>query len=678
MQFTRYILAILFILTFSATNSSLAQEQQEEADFKISIKSIEQYAIISLELKNDAVFYWRNPGELGLPTKFNFEESKNLKEAKIFWPVPKIIKKENINSYGYDKNVDFVIKLTPNNSNNPIQYNAAVSFCICQQSCTNYEVNLSTEIQSNYSDKIPEPILNLLANAPKNNGHEGLTIKNVTQELIDNQFWLEVEFISDKSLLEPKVFFDLPEYVNFEPTRIELISKESEQIIRLPFTITNPKHHLINDKIYLNLVADNNNYIEYETIPINKTQATNSFLWIIFCAFLGGLILNFMPCVLPILALKVLQLSKLAGKEQKIFRNSLLAQSFGIIISFIAFALVTYILQFFGHNVGLGMHFQQPIYLITMIIILSFVAINLLSDSSLYIPIPNFIYKFMRLNSDQTNVLEFFISGILTTLLAIPCTAPFVTVAVGFALTTSFIEMILIFICLGIGMSLPYLALALFPQTSRFIPKPGNWLNSFKKILGIIIFATCLWLLDIISSQLGIRAAIILFLLIIVIKFIFNESEVLTTKTKAFIIIILISLCYFLPYNVYIENNKEEVLVEQVWQEYQPEEIPSLIQKGYVVVLDVTASWCATCRLNKLTTLNNASVISAMQKLNIIAMRADISKTSDPRILILMKTKHHPGVPLNIIYSKYHPQGVVLPTLLTPHKFLAAIKSEMN
>jgi suppressor for copper-sensitivity B len=181
-------------------------------------------------------------------------------------------------------------------------------------------------------------------------------------------------------------------------------------------------------------------------------------------------------------------------------------------------------------------------------------------------------------------------------------------------------------------------------------------------------------LIYIISTQLGYRSSVILFLLIIIIKFIITEKEILGKSSKAFILAVLIGLCYFLPHNIYQENTTEEEIVEQVWQEYRPEDIASLIKEDYVIALDVTASWCATCSVNKITTLNNISVLNAMQKFKVIAMRADISKQSDIKISNLMRLKRHPGIPLTIVYSKSHPQGVVLPTILTPHIFISAIK----
>ena len=395
-------------------------------------------------------------------------------------------------------------------------------------------------------------------------------------------------------------------------------------------------------------------------------------------ALIGGLILNVMPCVLPVLALKILQLVKLSGQDKNLIRKSLFAQSVGIITTFIFFALITYGLQFIGYQTGLGIHFQQPFYLITMILILSLIAINLLSDEEFTIRIPNFILNIFHIKSEQIGILGFFASGILSTLLAIPCTAPFVTIAIGYALTTDFFRMMLIFTVMGIGMSLPYIVMAIFPNTARLLPKSGPWMITFKKILGIVLITTSIWLIYVISTQLGYKAAITIFLLILLIKFIITEKEILNSKTRAIIFAILISLSYFLPHNLYVEKQYNETIAESVWQEYTPDLIPSLIDEGYVVLLNISASWCSTCALNNITTIENISVINAMKKLKVIAMKADISKNTSNEVIALMKLKNHHGIPFTLIYSKQHPKGKTLPTILTPGIFMSAMKEEQK
>ncbi len=676
MYIKKYILPLIFFVLLSYT--AYGQNQYLAEDFKLTLKPAGQYAIISFELKNNAKFYWRNPGELGLPTKFNFTKSINLKNAEIFWPIPEIYLKDNIASYVYKNNTDFIIKLIPNNPNQNIELNANIHFSICKEGCSTHEINLSDIIRNDSSNV--GLIMSSLAKAPHPNGSENLTINKIEQEIIDNKHWLSIQFTNQQPILNPQIFLDLPEYINFEPDEFNLITSKDDQVIRLPFEINNKKYSKIEDKIYLNLVADNGYAVELEVLPTSLTieDNENSFLWIMLIALIGGLILNVMPCVLPVLALKILQLVKLSEQDKNLVRKSLLAQSTGIIITFIFFALITYGLKFIGYQAGLGIHFQQPFYLITMILILSLIAISLLSDKEFTISIPNFILNVFHIKSEQIGILGFFASGILSTLLAIPCTAPFVTIAIGYALTTDFVRMLLIFIVMGIGMSLPYIVMAIFPKTARLLPRPGAWMITFKKILGIALITTSIWLIYVISTQLGYKAAITIFLLILLIKFIITEREILNSKARSIILVILIILSYFLPHNLYVEKQYNETIAESVWQEYNPALIPSLIDEGYVVVVNISASWCSTCGLNNITTIENISVINAMKKLKVIAMKADISKNASNEVIDLMKLKNHHGIPFTLIYSEQHPKGKTLPTILTPGIFMSAIKNGLK
>ena len=676
MNLKRCIFRFLALLVISFANLASGQEQYLADDFKVSLKPLGKYAIISFELKNDAKFYWRNPGELGLPTKFHFSKSTNLKSAEVFWPIPTIYERDNLASYVYKENADFVIKLAPEDSSQDIQLNANISFTICKKGCSNYDIDLSSIAASKDFDSTSGEVLEALNKAPHENGSEGLTVNKVEQEIIDGQYWLNIEFNGQETLLDPQIILDLPSYINFEPNNFNLISSETEQIIRIPFEINNKKYSKIKDQIYLNLVADNGHTVEYIAQPkmLNEQEANSSFMWILFAALIGGLILNVMPCVLPVLAIKILQLVKLSGQNKILVKKSLIAQAIGIIFTFICFALATYGLQFLGYQTGLGIHFQQPFYLITMILILSLIAINLFSEQELSLYVPQALVKIFHIKSQQDGIFGFFASGILSTLLAIPCTAPFVTIAVGFALSTDLFRMITVFAVMGIGMAFPYIVMAALPNMAKFLPKPGEWMISFKRILGLAIIATTLWLMYIVSTQLGYKAGITLFLLMLLVKFVITERDILSRKAKIFLFTILLGLSYFLPHNLYVEKQQNEILVESIWQEYEPQSISSLIEEGYVVVVNVSASWCSTCGLNNITTIENSSVINAIRKLKVIAMKADISKETSEEVANLMRSKSHHGIPLTLVYSKKNPNGVKLQTVLTPHILMSAIK----
>lgn len=672
-HFFSVITLLLFIIS---GNIAYAHPVHEDQDIKVTLHPMGQFALISFELEKGAKFYWRNPGELGLATKFDLSNSKNLKDYKIHWPIPELYSRHNVSSYVYKRDTNFIIKLTPHDITKDIEIDADISFSVCRHGCHSYNIKLSGITKIDNLEEIPGIILEELNKTPHENGKENFKINKVEQEVIDNQHWLNIEFNSEENLLEPQLFVDLPEYITFQPADFNLISSESGQLLRLPFGINDKQYKKIEDPIFITLVADDGDAIELEVTPefYNNASENDTFLWVLFCALLGGLILNVMPCVLPVLALKMLQLVSLTKQNNKIIRASLLAQGAGIVFTFISFAFVSYGLQFLGYSTGLGIHFQQPFYLITMVLILSMIAINLLSNDEIIIRPPQFLVNVFNIKSQQAGVLGFFASGVLSTLLAIPCTAPFVTIAIGFALTTDLLKMVTIFMVMGMGMALPYLVMIIYPNIIKLIPKPGAWMNVFKQIIAIAIFATSLWLIYVVSTQLGYKAAITLFLLLLLIKFVWGEKQIIIGKTKVVIIAILIFLSYFLPHSLYEEKQRNETLVESSWVEYDPDDIPSLIDEDYVVVVNITASWCSTCGLNNITTMENNSVITAINKLKVIAMRGDVSKDTSPEIANLMKSKSHFGIPFTLVYSKKYPNGKALPSIVTPQILISAIK----
>lgn len=662
------MIKIIFLSILLLSGVVNAQNSYVDKNFEINLKQSGKYVLLSFDLKNDTKLYWRNPGELGLATKIEVKKSNNLDAAKVFWPVPELYKVEDTTSYIYTGKQTFVIEPSIINDNKDAMVSLNIKFTTCNKLCSNHQIKLATIINNHDKDLITEEAIQALGKTPHANDSEGIKFLSVTQKKIEKQYWLKIKLISEAEQISPKIFFDLPEYVSFDPAKFTL-SREGDniQVIDLPVNLVDKSFI---DPIYLLLVTDNGHVIEYDSSIEKKSEY--SFWWIIFYALIGGFILNFMPCVLPVLALKALQLVKLSNKKNGDIRTSLIAQSIGIIASFIFIALSTYVLQQLGQHVGLGIQFQQPLYLITMVIILSIISINLVENIELNFRIPSAVYNFFI--SEKSNFLSFFFTGVLSTMLAIPCTAPFITIAIGFALTADLSEMLIIFFVIGIGMSIPYIVLALFPKAAKLLPKPGVWMDKFKKILGVFIFLTSLWLIYVISTQLGDKAAITLFLLIILIKFVLTDKKIFKGIFKISSIIMLLALCYFIPQQLHEEKKQEVLLIEDVWMEYKPNEIDTLIKNDHIILLDVTASWCATCKINKITTLDNSVVMDYMKKRDIIGMRADISAGNTKEVSELMKIHKHYGIPLCIIYSKKFPEGMVLPTFLTPNSLISSLK----
>ncbi len=344
--------------------------------------------------------------------------------------------------------------------------------------------------------------------------------------------------------------------------------------------------------------------------------ATGEFgVSIMFIALLAGLILNIMPCVLPVLSLKVLSVIKQSGVEKSRAQVSFLATSLGIIFSFIAMAVFTTILRQTGAQLGWGLHFQSPYFVLTLMVITLLFSLSLFGFFHLRPP------SWISGSGENSNSLAGnFMAGVLATVLGTACTAPVVVTAVGFALVGNIFEIFAIFIMMGIGMALPFLIFAVFPGLVKFLPKPGKWMVYVKNLMGVLLLLTFLWLGSILYAQ---------------------------TKT--------------------------EVEIEDEWVNFNEREISRLVEGGQVVFVDITAEWCVNCKANKVAVLDKEDMRRFFTKNDVVLMRGDMTKPS--KILLeYIKTFKRYGIPVNVVYGPNASNGILLEPLLTRSAVKGAVK----
>jgi suppressor for copper-sensitivity B len=401
--------------------------------------------------------------------------------------------------------------------------------------------------------------------------------------------------------------------------------------------------------------TDNSRIIK-EILPIS--------LWmILLLAFCGGVILNFMPCVLPILSIKIMSIISNRNENKEDIRKNFIASSLGIIFSFLAIAAATSILTSLGKQVGFGMHFQEPVFIITMVIITLIFGSSLRGDFE--INLPSGFYNFSLFNKQNNKLTVSFFSGMFACILSTPCSAPFVGTAVGFALSQNTLTTMLIFGMMGMGFALPYIILSFFPEFIRFIPKSGKWMSKIKEIFGSLLYLTTIWLLFILSNQLTVLASILLFGLALLLKFSLEKKYIYPA-------LLIVGLCYNIPMKQFNNETNYQHYVDDIWHNFEPEKIPELVKQGKIVVVDITANWCMTCKINKLTVLDRVDVLSYLKHHNLYAMRADITK-NNPKALEYMKSFNRHGIPFNVVYGQNLKEPIVLSELLTKSSLIEAM-----
>ncbi len=425
-------------------------------------------------------------------------------------------------------------------------------------------------------------------------------------------------------------------------------------------------------------------YLENKQI-IDPTTTQNSIpqislLKAILIAFIGGLILNIMPCVLPVLSIKLLSVINHSQSKLSRIRWAFFSTTLGIVFSFAAFAFIAVFLKSVGNQIGWGFQFQNPYFLLFLLVVLMVFIANLMGlfEFNFGGSLGSVLNKKITKEEQKKNIfIPNFFSGILAVLLATPCSAPFVGVAISFALSADTKEIFLIFAAMSLGLASPYLFLIAFPKSVKLMPKPGAWMLRAKQLMAGFLAATAIWLVYILIDNIGFIAAMSAALLAILILLFFKViNKINLSKTKIFVAAIaLISLTvaiFIVPNRLAYLDQMIEKTQQENWIKFDESRIPDLVKQGKTVVIDITADWCITCKANKLLVLNSKEIRTKLAEKNIVAMRGDLTKP-DEAIFNFMKKYNRYGIPFNIVFGPNAPDGVLTSELLSKKSFLEAI-----
>jgi thiol:disulfide interchange protein len=417
-----------------------------------------------------------------------------------------------------------------------------------------------------------------------------------------------------------------------------------------------------------------------------SAEKPQSLLAYLAMAFIGGLILNCMPCVLPVIAIKVLSLFEQAHDEPARVRLLGLTFSAGIISSFMTLAAIVIAIQATGQSIGWGFQFKYPGTLIAMSAIVLLFAMSLFG--LFYVSVPGQT-KVDQLANKEGYTGTFF-KGVLATILSTPCTAPFLGPALGFAFAQPGWTVALIFFTIGLGMSLPYLLLTAKPDWMRFMPKPGVWMEKFKESLGFILLATVAWLLSILGSELGIEGIIGTTYFLIALAFaawLVGRFTDLTTESGRKLIVfsiaaaIVASSFYLFVYPLPGIGLKAQPVAKSEsgdspikWIPFTVEALDKELFEHKTVLLDFTADWCLTCKFNEKTVLDSEPVVAKIKALHVVPMQADWT-VQDPKITQLLNKFNRSGVPLYVIFPASRPnQPIVLPEVINQQMMLEKLE----
>jgi thiol:disulfide interchange protein DsbD len=388
-------------------------------------------------------------------------------------------------------------------------------------------------------------------------------------------------------------------------------------------------------------------------------------------ALLGGLLLNLMPCVFPVLAIKVIGFSQHA-QDRRAHRVSGLAYTAGVVLSFMALGALMLGLRAAGEAIGWGFQLQSPAVVASLAALFTLIALNLAGMFEFGHFLPSSVASLQA----RHPVADSFLTGVLAVAVASPCTAPFMGASLGLTATLPAAQALAVFVALGLGLALPYLAASLVPAVARALPRPGAWMDTLRKLMAFPMLATVVWLVWVLGQQSGIDGAGALLILLVGLSLVVWALS-LAGRARVWmggvsLATMALLVWAFAPQITTVPTAQAPAQASSTgWQPWAPGAVEQILASGRPVFVDFTAAWCVTCQYNKKTTLADTGVMADLQTKNVALLRADWTRR-DPAITAALAALGRSGVPVYVFYRPGHPP-VVLTEVLSVDEVRATI-----
>lgn len=637
--------------------------------------------------------YWRSPGDAGVPPQPDWTGSSNLRFAEIEWPAPHRFTLFGLQTFGYGDHVVLPVTAQAKRPAAPVRLHTDLSYLACSEICVPHQVTLALDLPADGDGSEAAALIDRFGDwVPADGAGHGLHLQSVVTRPGAEGPVLEVAVASLLPFEAPDLLVEGNADWLFDAPSVDLSEDRRAATLRAPaIKAVDDAAPLQGSWLTLTVVDWTDGRpralersFEVSEVPMRldptgtatpraarpASGGEASLLVILGLALLGGLILNLMPCVLPVLSLKLLSVVGHGGGEVGAVRRGFLASAAGILFSFLVLAGALIGLKAGGVAVGWGIQFQQPLFLVALIAVLYLFAANLWGLFE--IGLPGFLAD--RLSPGRADGLPgHFLTGAFATLLATPCSAPFLGTAVGFALSRGPVEILLVFCALGVGLALPYLLVALAPQLATRLPKPGAWMVTLKRLLSLALAGTAVWLLTVLGAQAGWAAAagvgllLALAVLGIAVRDRIGRRPALAACVAAGLAAFTVPVMTGTADRGVTESAGGSIR----WTRFDPVRLDALIADGRTVFVDVTADWCLTCKVNKRLVLDGGPVTARLTG-PVVAMQADWT-SPDPAITAFLNRFGRYGIPFNVAFGPGAPEGVPLPELLTEQAVLDAI-----
>ncbi|HVK32018.1 MAG TPA: thioredoxin family protein, partial [Burkholderiaceae bacterium] len=644
--------------------------------------------------------YWKNPGDSGLPTTLNWQLPAGVTAGEIAWPTPTRLPVGPLVNYGYEGKLLLPVPLTlpADFKAEALDVKLSAQWLVCKDVCIPQQGEFALRVPAKASTAgHAAAFAAAWAAQPKD------AATAARAELVDNAKALRVAvgglpeawrgkelafFAETAGVIEhaAKVTgrWDGATWQADVPVSAQRFESPTQMhaVLTTPGVAAGTRVNLAIAGAWPALAATATPALQSPAdaaaTPVTAGAAPFGLGFALLFALVGGALLNLMPCVFPILSLKVLGFAGHAHSRRALVGGGI-AYSAGVVLSFVALAGLLIALKSGGEQIGWGFQLQSPGFVAALAVLFTVIALNLAGLFEFGSILPSGAAS-LRLRHPMA---DSFLTGVLAVAVASPCTAPFMGAALGFAFTLPAAQALLVFATLGAGMALPYLAMCAWPGLARAMPKPGAWMATFKAVMAFPMLATVVWLTWVLGQQTGIDGAAALLGVLVALAFalwawgrVDSERGARLAWNGIGVVLLGLSLAWALP--TWREAQAAPAAGDSAtWQPWSAERVAALNAEGRTVFVDFTAAWCVTCQVNKRTTLGDARLLAEVQTRKVALLRADWTRR-DAAISNELARLGRNGVPVYAVYRPGQATPTLLPELLTVQTVLNAIAQESS
>ena len=616
------------------------------------------HAALRLRMAEGWHTYWQNPGDAGAAPELEFSGLPDTQASPITWPTPTIHREAGLTTYGYDTEVVLPVTITASGAG---KLKLTANWLICANVCVPEQAEFTVDLPAGAGSRSAEaPLFAAALLATPRRAPWPVTMRDGELQLAGNG--LTSDTVREAWFI-PSVFDSIQ-----ASAQQKLTAREGGIALAVQ---TGPAYRVDAPLNGVLVLRDRDG--QQTALAIAATTIVDGLpLWrVLLMAFAGGLILNLMPCVFPVLALKAVGLAKLGGGQRGYAYSCAAGYAGGILASFCGMGLVLLMLQQAGSAAGWGSQFQSPIFVAGMAWVLFGVGLSLSGVFHVNVAAAG---MGQELCSKQGAIGSFF-SGLLAVLVATPCTAPFMGVAIATALSGSAAQTMAIFSSMGAGLALPYVLMACSPAVARAIPRPGAWMDVLKQALAFPMYGAAVWMLWTVSQEAGpTGVALTAFGLVLIgmaAWLVSLPGEGWGRHVARVLAIGALVGCAGLLM-VLARAPATAAVVEAGTEAYTPARLAGLRAEGRPVFVNMTASWCITCLINERVALGTDAMRAAFMARNIVYLKGDWTR-QDPAITEFLKAQGRDGVPLYAFFPAGQGKVKLLPQILTQGILLDAL-----